>query len=102
MRNRLSSGKSEAEGKRPGATCIALATPEWAWFVSGSVLGQRRYSSVVEQLICNQQVVGSSPTAGSLSQRDLRRVIKSVFALSGVSVLRRHLKFEVNQFRNHG
>ena len=28
-------------------------------------------AQLVEQLICNQQVVGSSPTAGSLSQRDL-------------------------------
>ena len=25
------------------------------------------------RMICNQQVVGSSPTAGSLSQRDLRK-----------------------------
>ena len=28
-------------------------------------------AQLVEQLICNQQVVGSSPTAGSLSKRDL-------------------------------
>jgi hypothetical protein len=33
-------------------------------------------AQLVEQLICNQQVVGSSPTAGSLSQRDLWKVIK--------------------------
>ena len=31
-------------------------------------------AQLVEQLICNQQVVGSSPTAGSLSKRDLRKV----------------------------
>ena len=30
-------------------------------------------AQLVEQLICNQQVVGSSPTAGSLSQRDLHK-----------------------------
>ena len=31
-------------------------------------------AQLVELLICNQQVVGSSPTAGSLSKRDLRKV----------------------------
>ena len=31
-------------------------------------------AQLVEQLICNQQVVGSSPTAGSLSQRDLGKL----------------------------
>ena len=30
----------------------------------------RQFSSVVEQLICNQQVVGSSPTTGSTSNRE--------------------------------
>ncbi len=35
-------------------------------------------AQLVEQLICNQQVVGSSPTAGSLSQGDLRKVRKSL------------------------
>ena len=34
------------------------------------VFGQRRHSSVgLEQLICNQQVVGSNPTAGSFQVR---------------------------------
>src|SRR5947208_8654089 len=38
-----------------------------------SVKLRRRCSSVAEQLIRNQQVVGSSPTAGSTSNRTLPR-----------------------------
>ena len=30
-------------------------------------------AQLVEQLICNQQVIGSSPIAGSLSQKDLEK-----------------------------
>ena len=35
-------------------------------------------AQLVEQLICNQQVVGSSPTAGSLSKRDLCKKVALV------------------------
>ena len=31
-------------------------------------------AQLVEQLICNQQVIGSSPIAGSLNQEDLRKI----------------------------
>ena len=39
-------------------------------------------AQLVEQLICNQQVVGSSPTAGSLYERDLRKARKSLALLN--------------------
>jgi hypothetical protein len=35
------------------------------------VLGVAGIAQLVEQLICNQQVIGSSPIAGSLSPRGL-------------------------------
>jgi hypothetical protein len=35
------------------------------------ILGVAGIAQLVEQLICNQQVIGSSPIAGSLSQKDL-------------------------------
>ena len=39
---------------------------------------KKRHLQKVNCLICNQQVVGSSPTAGSLSQRGLRKERKSL------------------------
>jgi hypothetical protein len=47
-------------------------------------------AQLVEQLICNQQVVSSNLTAGSLSQRDLRKLAGSMTVFSGVSVPRRY------------
>jgi hypothetical protein len=35
-------------------------------------------AQLVEQLICNQQVVGSNPTAGSLLKHAFRRLFDSV------------------------
>ena len=46
--------------------------------------GNAGIAQLVEQLICNQQVVGSNPTAGSLDYQGLTPIlavrIKSVFA----------------------
>jgi hypothetical protein len=36
-------------------------------------------AQLVEQLICNQQVVGSSPTGGSISVKRLRKMVASIF-----------------------
>ena len=37
-----------------------------------------RLSSVVEQLICNQQVIGSTPIAGSISRRKQNRRLQEI------------------------
>jgi hypothetical protein len=52
-------------------------------------------AQLVEQLICNQQVVGSNPTAGSLDYQALTLILarlrKSVFA-TGLPLLRRKVR----------
>jgi hypothetical protein len=46
----------------PFRCAMALTSdPEWAYF---HAFGSASLAQLVEQLICNQQVVGSSPSAG--------------------------------------
>jgi hypothetical protein len=50
------------------------------------VFGGAGIAQLVEQLICNQQVVGSNPTAGSLeivSLRELENFAWTLFAFTG-------------------
>ncbi len=57
-------------------------------------------AQLVEQLICNQQVVGSSPTAGlSLKIKDLRRKTRAKFALPERPTARILPLFSENAFK---
>ena len=63
---------------------------------NGFRIGERRHSSAgSERLICNQQVVGSNPTAGSLDNQALTPILatqrKSVFAMC-LPLLRRKVR----------
>jgi hypothetical protein len=65
--------------------------------VKTAFVWERRHSSVgLEQLICNQQVVGSNPTAGSSNFRfgDLR------FDQLSTARAKRQLKFCFDTFRS--